>query len=310
MGFERRMSDPMPYAGSTISPGRVVPLISSYVVGPLGLMHLPRLWLKGLLYAKGALAEDWGFGPGGLDRRIMRHVDVDAHAFIPWLVRTLPTYEECEEWFRKNARALGEEAILASNQDLLTAPLPRGLGPQFRAYLGIDDAALDVGIMLNNLDDWKAVHQQALRWRGAGKWILPAISSTTFGPLGIVHLPRFWLKRLLAAADALPVDYAFVYEPEDDAVLAALGIASKDAEAFICGGMPNYSEFERWIRNAAGNFGKETVTRTNSVLDPKTAGAVDARDRTLLHKAIKERPRGGSMGPVDERGIRSFESAP
>ena len=35
---------------------KIVPLIGSAEVGPLGVLHLPRLWLKVSLDAKGALA--------------------------------------------------------------------------------------------------------------------------------------------------------------------------------------------------------------------------------------------------------------
>lgn len=80
-----------PYQGTLVSRGRIVPLISSYVAGPLGLPHLPRLWLKALLHAKDMLAEDWGCGPGGLDRRIMEFVGIDGVAFMAWLMDIKPT---------------------------------------------------------------------------------------------------------------------------------------------------------------------------------------------------------------------------
>ena len=44
-----------------------IPLISTRSVGPLGLVHLPRLWLKMRLSTKGKLAEDYRAGEGGFD---------------------------------------------------------------------------------------------------------------------------------------------------------------------------------------------------------------------------------------------------
>ena len=42
-----------------------VPLISSGVAGPLGVLHLPRLWLKTSLEARGKLATGYpGIGKG------------------------------------------------------------------------------------------------------------------------------------------------------------------------------------------------------------------------------------------------------
>jgi glutamate synthase (NADPH/NADH) small chain len=44
---------------------KIVPLISSGTAGPLGVLHLPRLWQKVSLAARGKLAEGYkGPGPG------------------------------------------------------------------------------------------------------------------------------------------------------------------------------------------------------------------------------------------------------
>ena len=47
---------------------KIVPLISSGVAGPLGVLHLPRLWQKVLLESLGQLADyisksSWGSWP-------------------------------------------------------------------------------------------------------------------------------------------------------------------------------------------------------------------------------------------------------
>jgi hypothetical protein len=48
-----------------------VPLISTRTKGPLGLVHLPRLWLKMRLSAKGQLAEGYRAGEGGFDGKLL-----------------------------------------------------------------------------------------------------------------------------------------------------------------------------------------------------------------------------------------------
>ena len=171
------------YHGTSISRGKVVPLISSYVVGPLGLMHLPRLWLKALLHARDILAEDWGCGPGGLDKRILAFIGVDDSEFVAWLGTEFPTYAECEAWVRANATTLHADSIATSNRLLETLGLPRDLGPQFRAHLGLDDS-VDVGIMLNNYDDWDTVYAHVCEHADSCEPVVPAVSPTTVGLLG------------------------------------------------------------------------------------------------------------------------------
>lgn len=290
------------YDGSAISRGKIVPLISSYVAGPLGLIHLPRLWLKSLLHATGLLPEDWGCGPGGLDKRIMDFVGLDPATFVPWLLQTFPPYEECEAYVRANARHLSAETIARSNAMLRSHPLPRGLGPQFRAYLGVEDPSVDVGIMLNNLDDWEAVRRYALEHRETLEPIVPAISPGTTGPLGVVHLPRWWMKRFLRAAGALPAGYAHAEEPADRAVLERLGIDPAAAEAFVAAELPAYVAFEAWIRGAADTA---QIAAANAAVAAGTIAAVEAYDRALLHEMLRAR-RAADPAAVQAAGIFAF----
>ena len=299
------MHEREPYRGSAVSRGRIVPLISSYATGPLGLMHLPRLWLKGLLYAAGILAEDWGVGAGGLDRRIMNHAGVDAAAFIPWLLEARPTYAACEACFAQHARDLGAASIARANDELATAPLPRGLGPQFRAYLGITDDALDVGIMLNNLDDWMAVQRYAERWHDDER-IVPAIDPATAGPLGIAHLPRLWLKTILRSYAILPDGYALADEPADREVPAALGLDPDVTTRYLASARPAYVQFERWVRAQTRALDAARVAAANGALAPAAIAAAHAYDWELLHRTITALPVPPSSAPLRREGIRPF----
>lgn len=297
------------YRGSDVSQGHVIPLISSYVAGPLGLMHLPRLWLKGLLHAADILAEDWGCGPGGLDKRIMDAVGIDAGAFIPWLLQTFPTYEACEAWVVEHASALDADSIARSNGDLASAPLPRGLGPQFRRYLGIEDAVnpIEVGIMLNNLDDWMAVHRYVAQWRDGLDAIVPAISPSTSGPLGVVHLPRLWLKSILGAAAALPAGYPRVRETADWSVLDALGI-DPAASARKLGEMPTYLQYESWVRERLPPDAATAIGVANCTLTRAEVLAAESLDWGLLHESIGVRFRAAPKKPAASLiGIRPFK---
>ncbi len=44
-----------------------IPLISTRTIGPLGLVHLPRLWLNMRLAANGMLNAEYRGGEGGVD---------------------------------------------------------------------------------------------------------------------------------------------------------------------------------------------------------------------------------------------------
>jgi len=303
------MEDSTAYCGSDVSRGNIIPLISSYVAGPLGLMHLPRLWLKGLLHAADILAEDWGCGPGGLDKRIMDAVGIDGSVFMPWLLQAFPTYEACEAWVVEHACRLSPDSIARSNGDLASAPLPRGLGPQFRRYLKIEDDVnpIEVGIMLNNLDDWMAIHRYLSEWRDGLDPVVPAISPSTSGPLGIVHIPRLWLKGVLAAVAALPAGYARVREAADSSVLDMLGIDSGESELLLTG-MPTYVQYEAWIRERLPKDAGTAISAANCTLTRAETQAAEALDWGLLHQMIGERYRAAPKKPAASLiGIRPFK---
>lgn len=296
--------DDLPYLGTRVSAGRTVPLISSEVAGPLGLMHLPRLWLKALLLATGTLAEDWGCGPGGLDKRIMDCVGLDPETFVPWIMRTFPSYDACEAYVRAHARSLDAASIASSNHVLSTNGLPRGLVPKFRAYLGITDETVDVGIRLNNFDDWSAVHEQVLRHGAAAGPIVPAISPRTTGLLGVAQLPRRWLIALLDAEGLLPNGYRTA-DANADAALAALDVDPAAARAFIAREHPGYLAYEAWLRER-GHTDADALARANAALDTDAATEIERGDWALLHARLSERR--AALAGVPAAGIRAFSS--
>ena len=69
--------------------------------------------------------------------------------------------------------------------------------------------------------------------------VIPAISTLVSGPLGVMHLPRFWLKNLLYALDRLPPDYKRT-TGTFDRVLIDLGLDEAATVEYIETSMPNY----------------------------------------------------------------------
>jgi len=299
------MNEQLRYHGTIVSRGKVVPLISSYVAGPLGLIHLPRLWLKALLHAHDRLAEDWGCGPGGLDKIIMGYVGVDKEAFIAWLMTELPSYARCEQWVRENATNLTAEAIAESNAYLLNGRLPGDLNAQFRAHMQVDDDSVEVGIMLNTLDDWDTIHRYALTNRADLEPIVPAVSPLTVGLLGVPQVPRQWLKDVLFALSALPPSYPLLDEPADAAVLKELGIDPPTARAHVRSALPGYLQYERWLREQTTE-GRLAAARDRHDGIIAAAATAHATDWGLLYAMLAQ----PVSNPVGGTGIFAFSITP
>ena len=134
------------------------PLISTSVAGPLGILHLPRLWLKILLHACGRLPEGYRHGTGGFDEFFCERFGIDRDAFIAFIETEKPDYQRTEQWVAEHARDLSPYAVAAFNQRIRTANMGDETAAQRRARFGIEDTAVANAIALNDLDDWAAMH--------------------------------------------------------------------------------------------------------------------------------------------------------
>ncbi len=135
----------------------IVPLISSSVTGPLGVCHLPRLWLKILLHACGRLPEGYRHGSGGFDGLTLEGLGIDAAAFVAFIETSRPMYLECEAWVRANATNLDAASITKLNTAIVARDKPAEAAAELRAQLGVDDSVRKA-IALNDLDDWALAH--------------------------------------------------------------------------------------------------------------------------------------------------------
>ena len=139
---------------------KIVPLISSGIAGPLGVLHLPRLWQKVLLESLGQLADGYpGIGQG-YDMYVINSLGLNADA-VKKFIATQPTYPQFEAWIKKqpgvkldqgnihklNVFITGYIHTDATRQAILTA---NGLPD--------DGSVCPDAINLNNLDDWKEFH--------------------------------------------------------------------------------------------------------------------------------------------------------
>jgi hypothetical protein len=136
-----------------------VPLISSSVKGPLGVVHLPRLWLKLLLKDHETLAEGWGYGHRGFDLRLSEMLGIDREAMIGFVASAKPDYLTFEKWVAANATNLSPETIAAFNASVLGQAMPDPRKAEWQARFAIDPA-YDGAVALNDLDDWACFHDR------------------------------------------------------------------------------------------------------------------------------------------------------
>ena len=142
-----------------------VPLISSGVAGPLGVVHLPRLWQKISLEAAGKLAPGYPAIGKGFDAMTLAALGLDEQAVRNYIKHDKPTYPEFEAWVKKNAKSLTAQAIEKHNAAV------RGYNHDDETRRGIlgacaiaDDASAPKdAVNLNNLEDWYEFHQTVLK---------------------------------------------------------------------------------------------------------------------------------------------------
>lgn len=95
--------------------------------------------------------------------------------------------------------------------------------------------------------------------------IVPTISSGTTGPLGVLHLPRFWQKASLGAVGKLHDDYPACGAGYDQMTLDALGLDKEKTLAFIAEAKPGYLAFESWVKEN-GSFDEAAIAAHNAAV--------------------------------------------
>jgi hypothetical protein len=144
----------------------IVPLISSGVAGPLGVIHLPRLWLKVSLESRGKLAPGYpGIGKG-YDQMVLDGLGLKNEAVADYIKTSRPSYCQFEAWIKKQPGVkLDKASVEALNNSI------RGYNHDDQTRKGIlsanslpdDSQACRDAVNLNNLDDWKEFHEAELK---------------------------------------------------------------------------------------------------------------------------------------------------
>ena len=143
-----------------------VPLISSGVAGPLGVVHLPRFWLKLSLEARGKLAPGYPGCGKGYDQMVVDGLGLNRDAVINFIKASRPTYPQLESWVKKQPGVKLDKASVeklnASIRGYIHDDATR------KSILGASGIADDAtaprdAVNLNNLDDWKEFYDAELK---------------------------------------------------------------------------------------------------------------------------------------------------
>ena len=145
-------------------PDTYVPTISSGIAGPLGILHLPRLWLKVSLEAAGKLAPGYPGIGRGFDAMTCAALGLDEEKVKDYIKQNKPTYTQFEEWVKQNGK-LDRAAIEKHNAAV------RGYNHDDDTRRGIlsgcnlsdENCSYRDAVNLNNLDDWQEFHKAVLR---------------------------------------------------------------------------------------------------------------------------------------------------
>lgn len=138
----------------------LVPLISSDLAGPLGAIHLPRLWSKLLLSAGGQLDDGYDECGQGFDQMVLDGLKLDRDAAVEFVKANSPSYPRFEEWaLERRGGSIPASEIEASNAAIRAYNHADETRTEILAAAGVtDDGSITDAVNLNNLDDWTEFH--------------------------------------------------------------------------------------------------------------------------------------------------------
>jgi hypothetical protein len=142
----------------------IIPLISSGTAGPLGVLHLPRLWQKASLGAAGKLHPDYPACGQGYDQMVLSGLGLDKASFESFIAEKKPTYPQLEAWvLAQSGGALDAAAVAKLNAAIIGYNHTDDVRTNILGACGIpDEGKILDAINLNNLDDWQSFHKEVI----------------------------------------------------------------------------------------------------------------------------------------------------
>jgi hypothetical protein len=143
---------------------KIVPLISSGTAGPLGALHLPRLWTKLTLSAAGELAAGYDFCGQGFDQMTITALNLDRDEVLAFIRDRKPTYVQFESYVvEKNGGSVPAATIEKHNAAIRGYNHSEELGSQMRSASGLADSSVKDAVTLNTLEDLDELHAQVAK---------------------------------------------------------------------------------------------------------------------------------------------------
>ncbi|HEV7179544.1 MAG TPA: hypothetical protein VGN11_06710 [Candidatus Baltobacteraceae bacterium] len=142
-------------------PQTTVPLVSSSTKGPLGAVHLPRLWLKLSLASHGQLPGDYDECGQGFDQMTLNGLGLDRQKTIDFVRHNHPTYMQFEQWVvDQNGGKIDPETVRKHNEAIHAYNHSDELGAQMRSASGNPHTHVKDAVTLNTVEDLDAIHAQ------------------------------------------------------------------------------------------------------------------------------------------------------
>ena len=144
---------------------KMIPLIGSSEAGPLGAIHLPRLWSKVLMSAKGMLNDDYDECGTGFDQMLLDGLGLDRAKTLDYLKTSLPSYPQFEQWvIEQKGGMISESVIEKSNQAIIDYLHPDEDVAAISEVVATNaDHAIKDALTLNALEDWNEIYNSMIR---------------------------------------------------------------------------------------------------------------------------------------------------
>ncbi len=141
---------------------KIIPTISSGTAGPLGVLHLPRLWQKMCLGAAGKLADGYANCGPGYDMMTLDALGVDRDALVAFVSASKPTYVQFEKFIDDNATNLNAASVAELNAAITGYQHTDETRQSILSATGLPDGKPTDAVNLNNLEDWQEFHTAEL----------------------------------------------------------------------------------------------------------------------------------------------------
>jgi len=139
-----------------------IPIVSSGTAGPLGAIHLPRLWAKLTLDAAGKLPEDYDACGTGFDQLTIGDLGLKKDDVVQFVKTKRPTYVEFEEWVVAHGKT-DPETIRKHNENVRNYHHGEEAAGKIRKATGLKRADVMDAVTLNTLEDLHDFHAALTR---------------------------------------------------------------------------------------------------------------------------------------------------